>query len=53
MRVERIQSNLPLVDQDGRPTQITQVALEKLVAEVIALRAVVADHETRIVALEL
>lgn len=52
MNVDKFQSNLPLVQVDGRPTPITQEALEKLVREVIALRAVVDDHEARIVVLE-
>lgn len=52
MNVDKFQSNLPLVQVDGRPTPITQEALEKLVREVIALRALAENHETRIEALE-
>lgn len=49
MRVDRVQSNLPLVGEDLRPTPITQEALEKLVSEVLALRKEVDDHEARLV----
>lgn len=52
MTVERPQANLPLVGPDGKTTVVGQQFLEKLVAEVIALRAEVDDHETRITTLE-
>lgn len=52
MTVERPQTNLPLVGPDGKPTVVGQQFLEKLVAEVIALRAKVDEYETRISALE-
>ena len=52
MTVEKPQANLPFVESDGRTTVVGQQFLEKLVLEVIALRAKVDEHETRITALE-
>lgn len=57
--VERLQSNLPLVDENRNMTLTTAEVMEKLMTEVDALRtlataqaATIADHETRITALE-
>ncbi|WP_306127936.1 hypothetical protein [Roseovarius sp. MMSF_3350] len=52
MAAEKYQANLPFVGQDGKTTMISQQFLEKLVSEVIALRAEVNDHEDRITTLE-
>lgn len=52
MRVEKFQANMPLVDESGKATQITQIALEKLVSEVMALRAKATDLEARLEVLE-
>lgn len=49
MNVDKFQSNLPLVDANGKPTPIAMETLAKLVAEVIALREEVDDHEARLV----
>jgi hypothetical protein len=51
MSAEKFQSNLPLVKGDGMPTDTTQILLEKLVTEVLALRAIVDDHEARLLAI--
>ena len=51
MSAEKFQSNLPLVKGDGAATDTTQILLEKLVAEVQALRVIVDDHEARLVAI--
>ncbi len=48
MKVEKFQTNLPLVDQQGNGTPITNIALAKLVAEVMALRLKVDDYEARL-----
>jgi hypothetical protein len=52
MAVEKPQANLPFTGPDGRTTVVSQQFLEKLVAEVIRLRAESNDHEARIAALE-
>lgn len=52
MTVAPLQSNLPLVRQDGSMTEITEQAFLRMVAELQALRTTVNDHETRITALE-
>lgn len=52
MSVERFQANIPFVNSDGRTTTVSQVFLDKLISELIALRAEVNDHEARIAALE-
>lgn len=52
MSIEKFQTNLPLVNGQGMATPITQVALAKLVAEVIALRRKVTELESRIEVLE-
>jgi hypothetical protein len=44
--------NLPLVDERGHSTPITQEALEKIIAELQSLRAIATDHDARITALE-
>lgn len=49
MSVEKLQSNVPLVNEAGRMTPQTEQAMAKLIAEVIALRAEVNDHEARLV----
>lgn len=52
MSIDNHQSQEPLVDADGKTTVVSQVFLDKLVAEIRALRAEVNDHESRITALE-
>lgn len=50
--IERYQANIPFVGSDGKPTMVSQVFLEKLVTEVIALREANAALEVRVKALE-
>lgn len=52
MAAEKPQANIPIVGPDGKTTMVGQQFLEKLVAEVIALRAEVNGHESRITTLE-
>jgi len=52
MSVDNYQSQDRLVNEDGKTTVVSQVFLDKLVAEIRALRAEVNDHESRITALE-
>ncbi|MGB0855362.1 MAG: hypothetical protein ACPGSI_18840 [Pikeienuella sp.] len=52
MTTQPLQSNLQLVDKDGRMTQVTEETLQEWVRELQALRTIATDHETRITTLE-